>query len=424
MSTVPSTGSSPPPNPRSTRAPRFSYLALGLLLTITVLFASVVRFDRTAPTAKSTDHDSLLIFHQQTQVPPKKTSPAYVASNIDYIESLPFDGITVDIPASLTLMRGEPISYSEMYDDGLAPLKDRFTRMKDNFVMVYIDDPGDVFNDQAWAVTVDNWRNLARAVRDAGLTGIFFDNEPYRDPWANYPEDYDSPTHSLDDYVAQTEQRGKEIMAAMVAEFPDIKLLVFHGPYASEPQTPPAVRRNQAGLASERELVGPFFVGFLEGLGPQATLIDGGEVYQYRTVDDFRQSYDWRKEGIASDETDSAFIPPFVRAIWPDRVSISFGVYTQPYADEEMNPSIMQTTLANALNQADDYVWLYTEDHTWLSPGGIPEAWEDAIRAAVDAARSPEKGLLTTANATARTMAEATLATRRRRPAQIWRKAA
>jgi hypothetical protein len=204
-------------------------------------------------------------------VPPNNTSPASVAANIDFIDTLPFDGITVDIPASMALMRGEPISYSEMYDDGLAPLTDalRSSRMQHNFVMAYIDKPGDAFNDQAWAVTTQNWRNLARAARNAGLQGIFFDNEQYYKQWINYPEDYSNPTHSLREYELKTQQRGREIMEAMVEEFPAITLLVFHGPYASEPKTPKSVRRNQAGLATERELTGPFFVGFLEGLGPQ-----------------------------------------------------------------------------------------------------------------------------------------------------------
>jgi hypothetical protein len=117
-------------------------------------------------------------------------------------------------------------------------------------------------------------------------------------------------------------------------------------------------------------------------------LIDGGEIYQYRTVEDFEASHQWRKFEMPSAEVDSQFIPENLRAIWPDRVDIAFGVYTQRYAEEAMDPCIMQTTLTNALNATDTYVWFYNEDHTWLTPGGIPQGWEDSVRATLEAYRS------------------------------------
>lgn len=389
MANLPSAGPDQPRR-RLLRSPLVNALALAILVVIMLAGAFVVRLLPQTQQTQQADDGPYLIFHQQTQVPPENTSPASVAANIDFIDTLPFDGITVDIPASMALMRGEPISYSEMYDDGLAPLSDALSssRIQYNFVMAYIDKPGDVFDDQAWAVTVENWRNLARAARDAGLKGIFFDNEQYYEQWFNYPEDYTNPTRSQREYERKTQQRGREIMEAVSEEFPTIEVLVFHGPYASEPETPPEVRRNQAGLASERELNGPFFVGFLEGLGPRARLIDGGEVYQYRTVADFERSYQWRKIDLPSEETNSSFIPEALRAIWPERVDIAFGVYSKRYADEGMNPRIAQKTLTNALNATDKYVWFYNEDHTWLTPGGIPQVWEDTIRAAVESIRS------------------------------------
>lgn len=334
------------------------------------------------PTARAQKSRASLIFHQQRSL---ETIPKFIAEHVDTLEALPFDGITIDIDASLRLMRGEPITYQEM-DDELSRLNGQFTTLQHNFVMVYIDDPGDVFDEKAWEVTVENWRQLARAVREAGLSGIMFDNEPYRKGWFNYPEDYRDPQQALKQYQKQTQRRGRQIMAAVGAEHPTIELIVMHGPYASEPKTPKSVRRNQAGLADERELNGPFFVGFVDGMGERARVIDGGEVYQYRSADDFARSYDWRKHELASDETDCAFIPEPLRASWPERVSISFGQSTKAYADEAMNPGIMRTTLANALRQADDYVWLYTQNDTWMAPGGLPRDWEEAIRDAVAAA--------------------------------------
>lgn len=36
-----------------------------------------------------------------------------------------------------------------------------------------------------------------------------------------------------------------------------------------------------------------------------------------------------------------------------------------------MNDEIWESTLVNALNNADDYVWVYTERHDWWGMGGL-----------------------------------------------------
>jgi hypothetical protein len=307
--------------------------------------------------------------------------PNYIAENIDHIESLPFDGMVVNIEESWSLMLGRPVSY-DVIAGSLMPLRGTYEHFRHNFVEVLVDDPGDVFDDEAWAITVDNWRNMARAAREAGFVGIFFDNEEYKGRWLDYDEDYDDPSHTLEEYRDQTRLRGRQIMEAIVAEFPNVVLLVYHGPYVSEPATPDEVLAGQADAESS-DLTGPLFVGFLEGLSGEARLVDGGEVYAYRTPEDFARSYEWRKRGIASEETDSAFIPPAARAVWEERVGISFGVYNLPFPrGEEMNPRIMRATLENALRQADDFVWFYTYGDNWLIPGDMPDCWFYAVEGA------------------------------------------
>jgi hypothetical protein len=185
--------------------------------------------------------------------------------------------------------------------------------------------------------------------------------------------------------------RGTQIMQAISAEFPEITVLVYHGPYLSEPKTPDSVIVQQAGPGDTSDLTGSVFVGFLEGLGPEATLVDGGEVYGYRTPDDFSGSYQWRKHDIASEETDSAIIPEDARARWADDVSISFGIYNLPFPTEEykVNPAIMRATLENALRVADQYVWYYTYEDNWLIPNDMPACWETAVVEARDAVGRP-----------------------------------
>jgi hypothetical protein len=350
--------------------------------------AQVACGDLSVPTGTVPRSDPpYLILLQRRTVEVHTNRTPYILDNLAYIESLPFDGMVVNIPPSWTVMRDQPITYDDVYDDWLAPLQGKFTRFTQNFVEVMIDDPGDVFDDAAWRVTVENWRTMARAARAAGFVGIFFDNEEYTGRWLNYPEDYDDPDHTLDEYRAQTRLRGSQIMRAIVAEFPEVVFLVYHGPYLSEPKTPDEVIAGQADEGDASDLTGPLFTGFLEGLGPEAQLIDGGEVYAYRTAEDFADSYEWRKTGLPSEATDSAFITDADRAVWPQRVGISYGVYNLPYPTEQqtMTPRIMRSTLEQALRHADRYVWYYTYGDNWLIPGDMPHCWREAVEGARDA---------------------------------------
>lgn len=315
----------------------------------------------------------------------------YIVENIDYIETLPFDGMVVNIAPSWEVMLGQPVSYDEIYGHWLQPLQGIFKKFTQNFVEVLIDDPGDVFDDAAWQITIDNWRAMAKATKDAGFVGIFFDNEEYKGRWLNYNEDYVNPEHSLQEYQDQTRLRGQQIMDAVVAEFPDVVFLVYHGPYLSEPKTPLDVIMGQSPPGDEADLSGPLFTGFLEGLGPQSQLIDGGEVYAYRTAEDFARSYEWRKNGLPSEATNSSFITAADRAIWADRVGISYGVYNVPFPTQEqtMTPEIMRGALEQALRHADRYVWYYTYMDNWLLPGDMPKCWTSAVENAREAVGKP-----------------------------------
>jgi hypothetical protein len=148
------------------------------------------------------------------------------------------------------------------------------------------------------------------------------------------------------------------------------------------------VRGGQTNWRLEK-LRGPFSVGLIEGMASSTRFVDGGEVYAYRTVDDFRVSYDFRKYGIASPETNCPFISNYLRPVWPLKVSIAFGVYNYPFAGRAMTPAILRITLERALRRCDDYVWLYFENENWNAPGEIGQDWVDPVVAAKAAAASP-----------------------------------
>ena len=167
----------------------------------------------------------------------------------------------------------------------------------------------------------------------------------------------------------------------MVAQFPDLVVLTLHGPYVSEPDAPPSLEFPQ--WQSGNELLGPYFAGFMEGAGDSACVMDGGELYSLRTAAQFDAAYNWCKNTLPSDAVNSSFIPSALRTVWPSRSCISYGVYDCPFWGQGMDPTILRSTICNALKRADRYVWFYAEASTYLlSPlaGGAPAAWVDAVR--------------------------------------------
>ena len=302
-----------------------------------------------------------------------------ILENLDHIESLPLDGIVVNVPAAWFMMKDRSLDYEEYFAKWLRPLEGKLQNLDQNFLLAQIDRPGDPFDD--WGNTLDNWRKMARAAKEFGYKGIFFDNEEYEGRILNYPNDLSyTDRYSLDQYRNQMRSRGRQIMKVITDEFPDIVLFNNRGPYKSVANLPDYVKSDSS---DEVELLGSLFVGFLEGATPQSTVIDGGQIYDYRSETDFELSYNWRKQDIASEEVENQFIPQDIKNDWSNKVDVSFGVFNQPHPrlDEElgdMTPAILESTLTNALNTGDEYVWLYAEQDSWLTPGGVGQAWIDA----------------------------------------------
>jgi hypothetical protein len=325
-----------------------------------------------------------LLLHDWGGKSPAAT-PAFIRENKAYLESLPFDGVAVYLRnpdgsdnVTTTAMTNQRLGYAAIAKV-LAPLKGlQFTTMTQNFAAVFSGRPPDFFGD--WSLMVQNFADLARAARETGLKGIYFDNENHSANWSHYPDGVDHPSKSLMEYQQQARLRGKQTMEAMVAQFPEITVISLHGPYLSEPKAPaPLFPQWQ----SANQLTGPFFCGFVEGAGKRATCVDGGKLYHLRASKEFQESYDWRKSAIASDKVNSAFIPNPLRPLWFTKVSVGFGIHNQPFDRFDMLPDILRPTIANALRQTDRYVWLHVDGLTFLRPsksGGSSDVWVDAVR--------------------------------------------
>jgi RTX calcium-binding nonapeptide repeat (4 copies) len=320
----------------------------------------------------------------------------FILPNADHINSLPFDGIIVNIPASFSSMSPGAVVTEADVKYWLDPLKD-FNAGKENYLVMEMDKPGNLLDDAAWAQVAQNWRTVAKVAQETGFKGIFFDNEEYAGKWMNFPEDF-SPEEAavgLEALQAMASQRGRELMAAIAEEMPDGKVAIAHGPYLSIPSNPdaPPAAELQAGGSTFHELRGPFFTGFLEALGPNQQLIDGGELYALRTAAEFKQSLDYRNNTVPG--LIDWDVQPDALANWAQRVDAGHIVYTDEYpAGYDHTPETLVTTLLNAFDNSEEAVFLYSEiaQIDWFTPNEGNKAWIDAAARAVELADNTQRG--------------------------------
>jgi RTX calcium-binding nonapeptide repeat (4 copies) len=320
----------------------------------------------------------------------------FILPNADHINSLPFDGIIVNIPASWSSMSPGAIVTEADVKFWLDPLKN-FNAGKENYIIMQMDKPGNLSDDAAWAQVAQNWKTVAKVAQEAGFKGVFFDNEEYAGKWMNFPEDFspDEAALGLEALQAKASQRGQELMAAIASEMPDGKVAIAHGPYLSVPSNPdaPPAAQLQAGGPSFHELRGPFFTGFLEALGPNQQLIDGGELYALRTAAEFKQSADYRNNTVQN--LIDWDVQPDALANWADRVDTGHMVYTDEFpAGYDHTPETLTATLLNAFDNSEEAVFLYSESAQipWLTPNETNKVWIEAVARAVELADNTQRG--------------------------------
>ena len=321
---------------------------------------------------------------------------SWAAGKVASMDKMPFDGVVMSMPdgRSSSVQRQSAVSY-DTYKSALTPIAGaNFKNLKHNFLIIYSTPAGDLFDD--WSTPVGNYANVAKAANEAGLTGIFFDNEQYFGDAMFYPENCSSGK-TVSQCRNQAQLRGTQIVNAIRSNWPDVKILVAHGPYISESKT--AAYLNSRGIrwndiAWANQLQGSFTVGMAAAtVDTSAQYIDGGQVYAARTSQNFKDIQYWQKQGMAAQ---SSIIPDYLRSGWAGNVSSSFGVYDQSglasgTSGTPMDPTIWRSSLTHALSNADHYVWAYTERYDWWGTGWptttVPNAWVTATRDAHNATR-------------------------------------
>ncbi len=310
-----------------------------------------------------------------------------ILENRAYIESLPFEGMVINIPASWNAMTPGVVVDEADVRRWLVPLTD-FNANKFNYLVIENDRPGDLFDDTAWDQATANWRVIAKVAAETGFRGILFDNEEYQGHWDNFPEDVaaEDAARGVVAYQAQAQARGAEIMQAVMEVFPSARIAVAHGPYLSVPTTPeePPAIRLQAGDWEDQELSGPFFTGLVQGAAPGVTVIDAGELYALRTADDFSASFAYRN---ALRPLIPWPLSSELAKTWAARVDAGHMIYTDTFPEGvPQAPDTLTTTLQNALLHSEGAVFVFTEtEHAdFFIPDTDAEAWLAAIAAALE----------------------------------------
>ncbi len=345
-----------------------------------------------------------LILHQKGHWLPMMADN--FASRADYINTLPFSGFTmvgntytdIVMESNTTLL-----PYSYIWNE-VKNVKDLYPT-KSNFLTVNMHFPGDFWDDAIWNNVIANFATLARVAKNLGFRGIIYDDEPYdaqSHKMINYKHDnawydnnaYKNPNYTFKEHSDKITERFKQIMEAMIREYPAIDVLYYHSPVEGHIKADNGINGHpvvvDVGLEREHEFTGAMFVGFKEGLSHQAELHDMGEDYRLRTQTHFDDAYEWRKHTISYDMTNDVvddtqhwIVPLEERVSWDKEISVDFMVSNEPLNSEyeEFNTTDrvgladIKTTLERALDKSDKYVIFYSASSSDNQGGLISLDW-------------------------------------------------
>jgi hypothetical protein len=327
--------------------------------------------------------------------------PMFMQAHIAQMEQSPFDGCVFQVgyskpDGSLGHFLWESWSRRAFTDaeltSALAALQaTAFDRMRHNFLR-FNTVPGDVDWFDDFGPILANARLAARIAKDGGAVGILFDTEQYNTPLFDYRKQRDTQTKSWAAYAAQARRRGREVMGAFQAGYPDLALLLTFAYYVPWWE----MRRDTRSLPEcEYGLLAPFLDGMVDAAAGGTRLIDGCELAYFHNKDTgtFATAARTIKETLLPIVAD----PDKYRRI----VSVSFGLFLdydptgkewngQDGSRNYYTPAAFEASVRAALEAADEYVWIYSQAPRWWSAEGrpihLPPGYAEALRRARRAA--------------------------------------
>lgn len=318
--------------------------------------------------------------------------------NLEQMEKRPFDGIVLQVVGRTEKSRPVPMRRAFVNEpwkrQWFQPLVDRvqsckFNQFTDNFILLGAN-PGNVdwFDDEGWQQIADHWRIAAGVTKQSGFKGILFDPEPYTRPYAQfrYAAQPGHEKRTFEEYCSKVRQRGREVILAVVEEYPDITIFCYF--MNSVTASAAGHRSPQAALATMSYGLLPAFIdGWLDVAPPTVTFVDGCEsAYRYNSEREYLEAA-VRIKG-ACQQLVSAENRPKYRA----QVQVGYGVYLDAYwnplgpwyIDGLGGPRVerLRENVRTALRVADEYVWVYGEKFRWWPTPNErvgKETWPEAL---------------------------------------------
>jgi hypothetical protein len=312
----------------------------------------------------------------------------FIRENIQGMEELPFDGLIFHVVSNkggnlVWEMWGERRFELAEFQHAIDDLKATpFRRLTDRFLRVNVS-PGkaDWFDDQTWAVVLQNYNVAARIAKQGGCKGFMFDVEQYEGQLFDYRQRPLRETKPFPEYQAKVRQRGQEWIKAVTGQFPDITVLLTFGYSIAQP-TGGAKDRSEVSYG----LLADFLDGVLDACPAETKIVDAWEgAYTYKQEVQFRNAYDTIKVKSA----DWTAVPDKYRrqvqagfGIWMDCSWRQVGWNLDDFAKNHFTPEAFEHSVRAALKVSDEYVWVYTEQPRWWTNEQLPKAYVDALSAA------------------------------------------
>lgn len=323
---------------------------------------------------------------------------AFLRKHQAVIEQTPFDGCVFHVNAAGKGKAAENFTWlcwgkrrfteedlSLAFDD-LRSIS--WTRFRHNFLRFNVT-PGDLdwFDDHT--AVLANARLAARLAREGHCQGILFDTEQYEKSLFDFRKQRDAATKPWAEYAAQARRRGREVMSAFQQGYPDLTVFLTFGPSL-------LWRQSDAGKKPLADcsygLLVPFFDGMVEAAEGKTRIVDGYESsYGFRTREQFESAYDEITRKAVALVGNPAAYQRVVSAgfgLWLDRDWNKRGWNTEKLDANYFAPDAFEVALRAALDQTDEYVWIYTETPRWWTAEGgskaLPDAYVKAIRRASD----------------------------------------
>jgi hypothetical protein len=258
------------------------------------------------------------------------------------------------------------------------------SRFRDHFLRFNVT-PADLdwFDDHG--AILENARLAGELSRAGGCAGILLDTEQYQGKLFDFRRQRERSRHSWDDYAICARQRGRDVMNAFEAGFPDLTIMVTFG-YSLPWKESEAGKKPLANCANG--LLVPFLDGMIEAAHGKTKLVDGHELsYGYRDASEFVAAHDviaTRAAALARDPAQYRRVVSAGFGIWLDYDWRNQGWQGDRLERNYFSPERLEASLRAALEQSDDYVWIYTEKPRWWSERGgavdLPDEYVESVR--------------------------------------------